>query len=497
MEENKLESCTLPSEDENNPQKDSPSSENPKNDPEPQNTNIFAQEEEKKLFPNDFNMEKSSSETNLPSEKDIKKPPQYNLEKRCFVCQNNEIELSLCSRCRLIYYCSPECQKKDWKNHKDYCIPVDKQPNREVVSLDHFKDLNRIGIGNFSDIYSALNIFDKKTYAIKIIEKAKLKRIRKEADILMEKHCLKKLMGNPYVIEIYSTFQDDLNLFLQFEFMKGGELWEKVKVFGLDSLALVRFFMAQIILAIESIHKSGIVHRDLKPENILLDEKFNVKLVDFGTARDLFNPEIKGSGNSAKGKRVYDHFVGTPQFMAPECIRNRNSDYKSDIWSLGCVTFQLVNGFPPFLGGSEYLIFQKSINENPVFPEHVFNEEIKDLIERILKKEPEERPSLMEIKSHKFFDEFDWNAVRDNYKYYDEKMTKEEEFWKNIRKKVLTENIVLLKREELDKIMEFILSEIQKNEVFGDSDAKKRAELKAKNLEKQLAHFYKLNDYEY
>ena len=465
--------------------------------PDPQENDpgqLLNNEEEEKKATQMKPLEKSCSEIDI-SEKDLKKP-NYNLEKKCFICKGIE-DVSLCARCRLVYYCGAECQKKDWKNHRDLCLPLDKQPNRDVVSLDHFKDLNRIGVGNFSDIYSSINLFDKKTYAIKMINKEKLKRIRKEADILMEKHCLKKLAGNPYVIEIYSTFQDELNLYLQFEFVKGGELWERVKVFGLDSLSLVRFFAGQIVLAMENIHKFGIVHRDLKPENILMDEKCNVKLVDFGTARDLFNPEIKGSGNSAKGKRVYDHFVGTPQYMAPECIRNKNSDYKSDIWSFGCVLFQLVNGFPPFLGGSDYLIFQKSINENPVFPEFIFDDEVKDLIERILKKEPEERPSLEEIKSHKFFSILDWPNLRDSYAKYEGIETKEETFWKNIRKKVLSENIVLMKKEELIKIMEYILDEIQKSEVFEDSEKKEQANVKVKNLEKQFAHFYKLTDYEY
>ena len=436
---------------------------------------------------------KNSSEQNIQSEKELKKM-QYIIEKECFVCKKTE-DLFLCSRCKLVYYCNEDCQKKDWKTHKEYCIPIEKQPSRDIMSIDHFKDLKKIGEGNFSDIYSAINLFNKKTYAIKIINKGKLKRVRKEADILMEKHCLKKLMGNPYAIEIYSTFQDDLNLFVQFEFAKGGELWELVKIFGLESQSLVTFFFAQILLAVESIHAVGIVHRDLKLENILLDENKNVKLVDFGTAKDMFNPEIKGSGNSAKGKKVFENFVGTPNFMAPECVRNKSSDYKSDIWSLACVAFQLVSGFPPYLGGSDYLIFQKSINDDPIFPEEIFSEELKELILWMLRKDPEVRPTLAEVKNHKYFRDFDFNSVRNNYSLY-EKFTKEEEFWRNIRKKVLSENIVLMKREELNKIMEFIKVEIHKTDML-NSDEKVKAEIKCKNLEKQFAHFYKLGDYEY
>lgn len=437
---------------------------------------------------------KIASSQSFSSEKSVKKF-QYNLEKQCYICKKLD-DLFLCSRCKLVYYCDQKCQKKDWNDHKDYCLPIEKQPNYEHINLDHFKDLKKIGEGNFSDIYSALNLFDKKTYAIKIINKAKLARVRKEADILMERYCLKKLNDNPYVIDIYSTFQDDLNLFLHLEFVKGGELWDIVKIFGLESVSLVKYFFAQIFLAVESIHNLGIVHRDLKLENILIDEDKNVKLVDFGTAKDMLNPEMKGSGNSAKGKKVFENFVGTPNFMAPECIRNKNSDYRSDVWSLGCILFQLVNGFPPYMGGSDYLIFQKSINEDPIFPEEIFPEILRDLILWMLKKVPEERPTLEMIKTHKFFENVDFSKIRNNYKLFEEKISPEENFWKKIKGTVLSENIVLMKKEELTKIMEKILNEIQDNLIF-EGEAKKKAESKCKNLEKQFAHFYKLYDYEY
>lgn len=475
--------------------------------PELKNPQILSSDSQSKISdPQTFNSEKEDEKTVVEPEiknisKENTKPEKepkkfyYSLVKECFVCKKTE-DLFLCSRCKLIYYCDQDCQKKDWKNHKDLCIPVDKQPNAEVISIDHFKELRKIGEGNFSDIYSAISLFDKKTYAIKIINKAKLKRMRKEADILMEKHCLKLLMGSPYVIDIYSTFQDDLNLFLHFEFVKGGELWEQAKIFGLPSLSLVKYYFAQIIAALEYIHSKGIVHRDLKLENILLDDKKNIKLVDFGTAKDMFNPEIKGSGNSAKGKMVYENFVGTPHFMAPECIRNKGSDYKSDIWSLGCLLFQMVNGFPPFVGGSEYLIFQKSINEDPVFPEGVFTQETKDIILWILKRDPGERPSLNEIKNHPYLKGIDFCNLRDKFNDFEQSITPEEIYWQKIKKKVLEENIVLMKKEELDKIMSEIREKIEKEETF-DEIEKQKALMKSKNLEKQFAHFYKLYDYEY
>lgn len=85
-------------------------------------------------------------------------------------------------------------------------------------------------------------------------------------------------------------------------------------------------------------------------------------MIDFGTCRDMNNLELKGSGNGSKGKKVFDHFVGTPNFMPPEMIRNKDSHFKSDVWALGSLACQLVTGFPAFVGKSDYLIFKQVVD---------------------------------------------------------------------------------------------------------------------------------------
>ena len=104
----------------------------------------------------------------------------------------------------------------------------------------------------------------------------------------------------------------------------------------------------------------------------MLDSKNHVKLIDFGTAKDLSRPDIKGSGNGAKGKKVFEHYVGnvffynlgTPNYMAPECIHNQASEKVSDLYSLSGVFYFLKVGSPPFAGASEYLIFTKSLESS-------------------------------------------------------------------------------------------------------------------------------------
>ena len=99
-----------------------------------------------------------------------------------------------------------------------------------------------------------------------------------------------------------------------------------------------------------------ICHWDLKPENILINKE-NIKIIDFGTAKDIEN-DIKSFGNGSTGKKFYENFVGTPNYMPIECINNKYSNKKGDIYALGGILYNMISGFPPYIGGSEYIIFK-------------------------------------------------------------------------------------------------------------------------------------------
>ena len=98
-----------------------------------------------------------------------------------------------------------------------------------------------------------------------------------------------------------------------------------------------------------------------------------IKLIDFGTAKDLSRPDIKGSGNGLKGRKPFEHYVGTPQYMAPECIHNKASEKISDVYSLSGLLYFLKVGSAPFCAGSEYLIFKKSLENELVLPPELFS----------------------------------------------------------------------------------------------------------------------------
>ncbi|CAD8184296.1 unnamed protein product [Paramecium octaurelia] len=343
----------------------------------------------------------------------------------CFVCKIQDVELLRCSQCKSFYYCSIECQKQDWKQHKSICSEIQLQLQREQQKaqrkaqgkkdIEDFAEFSVVGQGNFSEIFRVRDIETNQIFALKQINKRRLTQVNKEKDVFMEKHCLGKLADCPYVIKLYSTFQDAENLYMQMEYVEGGELWQIVKNFGAQAFPLCLYYITELIKAINSIHKLGIVHRDIKSENVLLTQDNQIKLIDFGTARDMNDPTIEGSGNGRKEKQIMKHFVGTPQFMAPECIRNKDSNEKSDIYSLGVLFYYIAFGKYPFDGKSDYLIFKQATEGELKFPDGwIDNEQFRSLIRKMMQKDPLDRPSLPEIMQDQLWGEnFDWNAPQD------------------------------------------------------------------------------------
>ncbi len=146
-----------------------------------------------------------------------------------------------------------------------------------------------------------------------------------------------------------------------------------------------------MLLATEWLHQRGILHRDLKPENILLNERMQILITDFGSAKLLPGGEdgmVQEEGGEPLPKRK--SFVGTAQYVSPEILSGRASTRASDLWAIGCILYQMLTGLPPFQSQSEYLIFQKIQKLEYSFHEG-FNEHAKHLIQRLLVIEPTER----------------------------------------------------------------------------------------------------------
>ena len=141
-------------------------------------------------------------------------------------------------------------------------------------------------------------------------------------------------------------------------------------------------------------------------------DKLHTKIIDFASCYDMDGTEFEKmlekenqNNRSQRKKQDFKYFVGTPNYMPVESVRNRGVSKATDMWSLGCILYQLFVGFPPFIGGSEYLIFQKSIEANYYIPKGIVEENAKDLIENLIKVNPEERLNIKQVYEHPFLKE--------------------------------------------------------------------------------------------
>ncbi|CAE8581408.1 unnamed protein product [Polarella glacialis] len=271
---------------------------------------------------------------------------------------------------------------------------------------------NLLGRGVYTSVYQAIEIPTGRNCALKVVDRYRCERLKKTADLYMEKHCLLRT-NHANIVKMFGWFSDNTSVFVVMEECMGGELWEVVKTAGLPR-SLARHYLPQVITALEYLRQANIVHRDLKAENIMLTDMGVVKLIDFGTAKDLENPQIKGSGNASRHK-VFDNYVGTPQFMPAEVIENRSSDFRSDTWSLGCTIFQALTGCPPFHGASEYLIFTRIIEMDLQLPPGI-SPDACDLIKRLVVSDADARlgaVDLGEVRRHPYFDGVEFEGLHE------------------------------------------------------------------------------------
>eukprot|EP00457_Paulinella_chromatophora_P002122 gb/GEZN01002126.1/.p1 GENE.gb/GEZN01002126.1/~~gb/GEZN01002126.1/.p1 ORF type:complete len:666 (-),score=78.57 gb/GEZN01002126.1/:528-2525(-) len=253
-----------------------------------------------------------------------------------------------------------------------------------------------LGTGAFAVVKRATRREDGKQFAIKIIKKSELKEtalanIHDEVDIMLK-------IDHPNCVKLYQMFETDRRLILVEELIGGGDLFSQLRdgayVFSENEAALVAYRVAD---ALKYLHAKGIVHRDLKPENLLCvtkKDKTDVKITDFGEAKYLSDP--------VNMKMISSH--GSPSYVAPEILLQKEYTCNVDIWSLGVIIYVLLSGSHPFDGqGNRAKLYQLikqgyyTMND-PVW--QTISIEAKDLIAKCLTKDPNQRISAAGVMEH-------------------------------------------------------------------------------------------------
>ncbi|XBW34802.1 hypothetical protein QEN19_000368 [Hanseniaspora menglaensis] len=294
---------------------------------------------------------------------------------------------------------------KQQNDHPEFYLKQSMLPQRSTTSkgkysLHDFQIMRTLGTGSFGRVHLVKSIHNNRFYAIKVLKKLKIVKMKQIEHTCDERRML-KLVQHPFLIRMWGTFQDSRNLFLVMDYIEGGELFSLLRKSHRFPNPVAKFYAAEVILAIEYLHDHNIIYRDLKPENILLDKYGHIKITDFGFAKEV--------------KNVTSTLCGTPDYLAPEIIQSKPYNKSVDWWSLGILIYEMLAGYTPFYDTTPMKTYEKILIGAVRFPDFFANEVI-DLLNRLITKDLSRRLGNLQngakdIKNHIWFQEVVWDKL--------------------------------------------------------------------------------------
>lgn len=269
-----------------------------------------------------------------------------------------------------------------------------------------FEVLRLLGKGTFGQVYQVKKKDSQRIYAMKVLSKKVIVKKNEIAHTIGERNILVRTASQlcPFIVSLKFSFQTPADLYLVTDYMSGGELFWHLQKEGRFSEGRAKFYIAELVLALEYLHDNDIVYRDLKPENILLDANGNIALCDFG----LSKAELKDRTNT---------FCGTTEYLAPELLLDETGYTKMvDFWSLGVLIFEMCCGWSPFFAEDNQKMYQKIAFGKVKFPRDVLSPEGRSFVKGLLNRNPKHRLGAIddgrELRAHPFFADIDWEALR-------------------------------------------------------------------------------------
>jgi len=235
---------------------------------------------------------------------------------------------------------------------------------------------------------------------MKVLRKTEIVRLRQVEHVNAERYILSRV-HHPFVVDLFATFQDSLNVYMLMSYVPGGELFTHLRRAQRFTPDVTRFYLATIILALKYLHSFNIIYRDLKPENLLLDSRGYLRLTDFGFAKIVDD-------------RTWT-LCGTPEYLAPEIIQSDGHGKAADWWACGVLCYEMLVGYPPFFDESPYGIYEKILNGHIHWPRSM-DRLSREIIKDFLNPDRTKRLGNMiggpqDILEHPWFRGVDWDAL--------------------------------------------------------------------------------------
>lgn len=282
-----------------------------------------------------------------------------------------------------------------------------KATSKRHYGPNDFEVLRLLGKGTFGQVYQVKKKDTKRIYAMKILSKKVIVKKNEVAHTIGERNILVRTASKscPFIVGLKFSFQTPTDLYLVTDFMSGGELFWHLQKEGRFAEDRAKFYIAELVLALEYLHDNDIVYRDLKPENILLDANGNIALCDFG----LSKADLKDRTNT---------FCGTTEYLAPELLLDETGYTKMvDFWSLGVLIFEMCCGWSPFFAEDNQKMYQKIAFGKVKFPRDILSPEGRSFVKGLLNRNPNHRLGSIddgrELRAHPFFADIDWDALRE------------------------------------------------------------------------------------
>nr|AML77298.1 putative LOV domain-containing protein [Oenothera villaricae] len=339
-----------------------------------------------------------------------------------------------------------------WANHSKVVCP---KPHRrdspswkavqkvldsgEVLGLKHFRPVKPLGSGDTGSVHLVELCGTGQLFAMKAMDKSVMLNRNKVHRACAEREIL-DMLDHPFLPALYASFQTKTHICLITDYCSGGELFllldrQPTKVLKEDA---VKFYAAEVVVALEYLHFQGIIYRDLKPENVLLQSDGHIALTDFDlSCLTSCKPQLLLPSTDEKKKRRYKNkqkgpetpifmaepmrasnsFVGTEEYIAPEIISGAGHTSAVDWWALGILLYEMLYGYTPFRGKTRQKTFANILHKDLKFPaSKAASLHIKQLMFRLLHRDPKSRLGSRggadEIKRHPFFRGINWALVR-------------------------------------------------------------------------------------